>query len=145
MEVLLGISSINGSFSMAMLNNQRVSPLDIPRPSTLPRSVWSSPGESESFVISAVADPTLAGEAQCDVDMVYDRAWVTAWGVWWVGELLWECTGGRRSACEWISTWIGEEIFLEIFSCLAAHFSQDMIADIWVCLKMEYSPNEIAI
>lgn len=30
-------------------------------------------GDSESFVISAVADPTLAGEAQCDVDMVYDR------------------------------------------------------------------------
>eukprot|EP00913_Durusdinium_trenchii_P028117 g26361.t1 len=29
--------------------------------------------QDESLVISAVADPNVAGESQCDVDMVYDR------------------------------------------------------------------------
>ena len=29
-------------------------------------------GWGESFVISAVADPNMANETQCDVDMVYD-------------------------------------------------------------------------
>lgn len=28
--------------------------------------------QGETFVISAVADPNLANETQCDVDMVYD-------------------------------------------------------------------------
>jgi hypothetical protein len=34
MEVLMGKSSINGPFSMAMLNNQRVVPADFPEKKT---------------------------------------------------------------------------------------------------------------
>ena len=37
--------------------------------------------QGETFVISAVADPNLANETQCDVDMVYDSNCGCSWSL----------------------------------------------------------------
>ena len=49
----------------------------------------------DALVISAVADPSVADEDQCDVDMVYDRCSLDTGERGWTGEVPF--LGGRSS------------------------------------------------